>query len=155
MGGVIPFFGLMLMFLVISLAIFMALSYRTDIMRQKLKNYPETLYEIWEEEDERGRGKISEHDMSLRDQNVWSHTHRMYLIGFNSIRYPWFIPKDFPRDALKKPDREKFLKFIDDINPKLAFASWERITFFLLNVLYPPISKQYHMWLRKRKFGLL
>jgi hypothetical protein len=41
----------------------------------------------------------------------------MYLIGFNSVKYPWFIAKDFPRDALSKADREKFLRFIDDYNP--------------------------------------
>jgi hypothetical protein len=40
----------------------------------------------------------------------------MYIIGSNTIRYPWFIPKDFPRDALKKQDREKLIKFIDEHN---------------------------------------
>ena len=52
---------------------------------------------------------ISSDDMSLKDSNIWSHTHRMYLIGYNSIKFPWFIAKDFPRDALKKVDRETFL----------------------------------------------
>jgi len=57
----------------------------------------------------------------MNDDCIWAHTHRMYLIGGNSHSQTksWFIPKDFPRDALKKPEREKFLKFIDEENPKL------------------------------------
>mmetsp|Transcript_41110 Transcript_41110/g.62469 ORF Transcript_41110/g.62469 Transcript_41110/m.62469 type:complete len:409 (+) Transcript_41110:2758-3984(+) len=139
----------------ISLFIFIALTYRSGAMRNKLKSYPETLYQIWEENDESGRGKITENDLTLRDSNVWSHTHRMYLIGFNSIRYPWFIPKDFPRDALKKQDRDKFLKFIDDINPKLKYSLLEKWAFVFFNVFYPPLSKTFHFYLRKKKFEVL
>jgi hypothetical protein len=62
---------------------------------------------------------ISQVDMSLKDSNIWSHTHRMYLIGYNSIKFPWFIAKDFPRDALKKEDKERLLELIDEQNLKL------------------------------------
>jgi hypothetical protein len=60
---------------------------------------------------------VTEEDLSMRDGAIWCHSHRMYLIGFNSNRFPWFIPKDFPRDALKKQDREKLIQFIDEFNP--------------------------------------
>jgi hypothetical protein len=43
----------------------------------------------------------------------------MYLIGQNSIGFPWIIPTDFPKNALKKEDREKLVKFIDEENVKL------------------------------------
>lgn len=49
----------------------------------------------------------------MNDDCVWSHTHRMYLIGSNTIGYPFFIPKDFPKDALRRADRDKFIQFIN------------------------------------------
>jgi hypothetical protein len=76
----------------------------------------------------------------------------MYLIGFNSIRYPWFIPKDFPRDALKKQDREKLLTFIEDYNEKLKFTPLERFFFVLTKILYAPLAKSVHLQMRKKKF---
>jgi len=36
----------------------------------------------------------------------------MYLIGENSIDFPWYMPKDFPQDALTGDQKENFLKFI-------------------------------------------
>jgi hypothetical protein len=79
----------------------------------------------------------------------------MYLIGFNAIKYPWFIPKDFPRDALKKQDREKLLNFIDDYNDKLKFTFCEKWIFILVKALYAPLAKAVHFQIRKRKFGQL
>jgi hypothetical protein len=95
---------------------------------------------------------ISSDDMSLKDSNIWSHSHRMYLIGYNSIKFPWFIAKDFPRDALKKADRENFLKFIDEQNPKLKFSALEKWSFVFIKLFYAPAAKAYHLRLRRNKF---
>ena len=103
----------------------------------------------WEEEDVTKRGMSSETDFSFKDDNVWSHTYRMYLLGYNSISYPWFIPKDFPRDSLRKQDREKFLKFIDEYNDKMRFSFSERITFVLTRIFFPPLAKFVHTYMRK------
>ena len=65
----------------------------------------------------------------------------MYLIGCNSVKYPWFIPKDFPRDALSKADREKFLRFIDDYNPQFRWTFFEKWSFVALKILYRPFAK--------------
>ena len=116
---------------------------------------PESIFKTWENNDESNRGKTSEEDFSLRDANIWGHTHRMYLIGYNSAGFPWFIPKDFPRDALKKGDREKFLKFIDAFNPKLRWTWVERLGFAACKLIYPPLAKSAHTWVRKRKFNIL
>jgi hypothetical protein len=48
----------------------------------------------------------------MRDSDIWSHTHRMYLIGENSISYPWFMTKDFPANALTELGKERMLRFI-------------------------------------------
>jgi hypothetical protein len=87
------------------------LSHRSQLISDELKDLPETLYMMWEN-DYNGpnfRGNTELNEFGMNDDCVWSHTHRMYLIGQNNIRFPWFIPKDFPRDALKKQDREKLL----------------------------------------------
>lgn len=110
-------------FIFISLIIFYGLSRKATDINDKIKSHPWTLYQVWEDKDESQRGITSETDHKLKDCHIWSHTHRMYLIGNNSIRYPWFIPKDFPRDALKKQDRETFINFIDDYNEKLKFTN--------------------------------
>lgn len=120
-----------------------------------MKDLRDSLYEAWDERDEGGRGKTDETDFSLKDQTIWCHTHRMYFIGFNSIRFPWFIPKDFPRDALKKQDREKLVKFIDEYNQTLKFNLIEKYMFIAIKILYPPIAKMMHQNLRKKKFVAL
>lgn len=91
----------------------------------------------------------------MKDAAVWSHQHRMYLIGSNSISFPWFIPKDFPKDALSRKDRESFIKFIDSVNPKLKYTACQRFTFYLLSVLMPPAADAYHLSVRKAKFAML
>ena len=79
----------------------------------------------------------------------------MYLIGSNSIRFPWFIPKDFPRDALIKQDREKFIAFIEHFNAALKWNAWERCAFYLVKFFYFPMSKPVHAYLRRNKFKAL
>lgn len=79
----------------------------------------------------------------------------MYLIGYNSISFPWFMPKDFPRDSLKKVDRDKLCKFIDEFNPEMRFGFGERVAFVLVKLLFPPLAKQMHSYLRRKKFRAL
>jgi len=79
----------------------------------------------------------------------------MYLIGFNTIHFPWFIPKDFPRDALKKADREKLVRFIDDYNQDIQYKFWEKIVFVLSKLIYPPLAKAIHYRLRRNRFSKL
>ena len=67
LGGVIPFFGLLGIFLLLSLLIFSMLSYRSQVILENMKELRESLYEVWENEDERGRGKVEENDLLLAD----------------------------------------------------------------------------------------
>jgi hypothetical protein len=39
-------------------------------------------------------------NLGMKDSDIWSHTARMYLIGENSISFPWYIPRDFPSRCL-------------------------------------------------------
>ena len=56
--------------------------------------------------------EASRGNLGMQDSDIWSHSHRMYLIGENSINYPWFITKDFPLNALEPADKDKFLHFL-------------------------------------------
>jgi len=50
LGGVIPFFALLGLFLIFSLILFSMLSYRSQQIGEELKDLPETLYYLWEED---------------------------------------------------------------------------------------------------------
>lgn len=66
-GGAIPFFVLMSIFLVVSLLMFGMLSHKSTVIQSTLKDLPETIYQVWEDEDEYGRGKTLENDFGLID----------------------------------------------------------------------------------------
>lgn len=44
--------------------------------------------------------EIDDSNLAMQDSDIYSHAYRMYLIGENSITFPWFITKDFPNRAL-------------------------------------------------------
>jgi hypothetical protein len=52
MGGAIPFFSLLLIYLFMSLLMFALLTWRAGVTKETLKDLPETIYEVWEENDE-------------------------------------------------------------------------------------------------------
>ena len=57
---------------------------------------------------------VDPRNLAMRDEDIWSHTHRTYLLGDNSIKFPWFIPKDFPNRALNPDDQTKLLSLINE-----------------------------------------
>jgi len=57
-------------------------------------------------------GLVEKDSLNFKDCDIWTHTHRMYLIGENSISFPWYITKDFPNDALNEVNKDRFLYFI-------------------------------------------
>lgn len=48
-------------------------------------------------------------NLAMRDEDIWSHSHRMYLLGDNSVKFPWFVSKDFPFNSLDTEDQDKLL----------------------------------------------
>ena len=62
LGGMIPFFALLGLFLIISLIIFSMLTYRAQQMNEETKDQPEMLYYVWEDDynaDVNMRGRTS------------------------------------------------------------------------------------------------
>ena len=50
--------------------------------------------------------------MHIRDCEIWGHTHRMYLLGTGSCKYPWQVPMDIPESSLHKVTMSRFLSFV-------------------------------------------
>ena len=101
----------------------------------------DNIYQVWEERDESQKDRPDEKNFSLNDKTIWCHTYRMYLIGQNDdIRFPWSIPKDFPKDALNNLDKDRFLKFIDSYNGKFKPSIINIVLNRVMTVLYPPVA---------------
>ena len=99
---------------------------------------------------------ISENESSigLVDSDIASHTHRMYLIGENSIHFPWFIPKDFPCKALGPDLQESFFKLVQT-QDYLDWTSCQKIAYLLTRIFFPPLANQVHRSFRRRHFEQL
>lgn len=77
----------------------------------------------------------------------------MYLIGENSAKFPWSIPKDFPKNALSDENMKKFISFIDSYNEEFKFTKVEKLIFIMIRILLPGLGKLGHYFIRKAKFA--
>jgi hypothetical protein len=101
----------------------------------------DNIYQAWEERDESQKDRPDEKDFSLNDKTIWCHTYRTYLIGQNDDnRFLWQIPKDFPKDALSKQDKDRFLKFIDSYNTEFKPSFVEVLIKRVISIIYPPLA---------------
>lgn len=91
----------------------------------------------------------------MNDSDIWSHSHRMYLIGENSISFPWYIPKDFPNKALGPADKERLIKFIKTKQLVLDWSDWEKNVYYLFRIFFPPLASVIHQNFRRKHFNAL
>jgi hypothetical protein len=110
-----------------------------------------TLYSEWKNHDQAARGvdPPTAKSFDLRDKEIFHHTDRMYLIGNNSIRNPWIIPKDFPRAALTEEDRDTFIQLIGKINESMKWTSIETYVYIFISIVMSPLGKEWHYLIRK------
>ena len=90
------------LFCLFSLVLWIIISLRSNCIKARTKDLYSTVYDgvlfsdasasTFADDTNTVIGPTSLH---MRDSDIWSHTHRMYLIGENSIHFPWFMPKDF------------------------------------------------------------
>ena len=57
---------------------------------------------------------LGSNELQMRDEEIWCHEHRMYLIGDNSINFPWYLSNDFTARSLEPEDRSKLMDFVND-----------------------------------------
>ena len=79
----------------------------------------------------------------------------MYLIGENSINFPWYIPKDFPNRALEGENKEKFLTYLKRKQILLDWTESEKNVFYLMNIFFPPLASWLHNYIRNIHFKAL
>ena len=62
------------------------------------------------------RNLVSPRKLAMRDEDIWSHTHRMYLLGDNSIKFPWYLPKPtgYSEQVLDDEDMKKLKTIIKE-----------------------------------------
>ena len=80
-------------------------------------------------------------NLQMQDSDIWSHSHRMYLIGENSISFPWYVPRDFPARALSHENKDKLIRMIK--NRQEECVNWtglQKDSYLITRVLCPPIS---------------
>jgi hypothetical protein len=80
----------------------------------------------------------------MKDSELWSHYHRLYLIGDNSIYFPWYIAKDFPNKSLDAENREKLLNFIKTKQGVMDWSKCEKFNMTLIRFLFPPLAGWLH-----------
>lgn len=76
----------------------------------------------------------------------------MYLIGENSINYPWYMPKDFPSDSLAEVPKDRFLYFVKKEQWTMDWSTLQRQTYYLFRVLFPYAAEYIHRSTRRRHF---
>ena len=94
-------------------------------------------------------------NLKMNDSDIWSHSHRMYLIGENSINYPWYVPKDFPSRALNPENKDKLIRFVKSRQNCLDWTGLQKDTYILTRIMCPPISNLIHRCFRKKHFDTL
>ena len=67
---------------------------------------------------------LGETNLNLKDIDILNHNYRMYLIGENSISFPWYMPKDFPNDVLDEIPKDRLLQFIKREQWTMDWSAW-------------------------------
>jgi len=115
-------------FFLLSLILWIIIALRSKCIRLSTKDYYSNVYDgvlfaDSEYVEDYNEGVIGPDSLHMRDSDIWSHTHRMYLIGENSVSYPWYLTKDFPNNALNELSKERLLRFI---NKEQWTLDWSR-----------------------------
>lgn len=105
-----------------------------------------------EEEDQNTETIIGKGNLQMQDSDIWAHAYRMYLIGDNSIHYPWYISKDFPSRSLAEGAKEKFLNFIDKEQWTIDWTGVQKSVYHLFRMFMPYVSEEVQRALRRKHF---
>ena len=143
-------------FLANSLFVFILIFLRSQCLRRLKVNTYETVYNdvlftSSPQYDAEGQ-LVGESDLHMRDSDIWSHSYRMYFIGQNSISFPWFIPQNFPNDALHQSDKERLLQFISRDQWTLDWTICQRQIYYFIRILFPYMSDWFHRIIRRKHF---
>jgi len=92
-------------------------------------------------------------DVELKDANMYYHLHRIYLIGDNTITFPWGLPEDFPSGRVFKEDEARIMdQVIDQHQEEFQWTKPQTLTYLLFRFLYPPFAAVYHKKIRSQHY---
>lgn len=121
------------------------------------KSFRSTVYDgvLFNSEAENDHSELmaGPRNLEMHDSDIWSHSHRMYLIGENSINFPWYMPKDFPSRALSPENKDKLIRFIKSRQDILNWTSLQKDTYLVSRVLCPPLANLLHRCFRRKHFN--
>lgn len=103
---------------------------------------------------------VSRGALHLRDSDVTAHVHRTYLIGDNSVDFPWYMPKDFPSGSLLDTDQLRLLHMIKNEQSGLDWTFFQRSSLAFVRLFAPYLSgctarafrRRHFTWLSERIF---
>lgn len=148
-------------FLGMILILWITLTAHSKSIRRKKANFNKVIYDgvLFTENDdvevEVNDSIVTPKTMGIKDSDIWSHTARMYLIGENSISFPWYMPKDFPARSLDPHNKEKLLRFIKERQRCLDWTPIQRDSYILFRLVYPPLANLIHRCFRRKHFTAL
>lgn len=120
--------GIMSFFLVLTLLLWITLTIHSQAIQRKHKEFNSKVYDgvlfNSDADEDATEGFTGRRHLSMLDSDIYSHTHRMYLIGENSVSFPWYIPKDFPNRALDPENKDKMIRFVKS---KQAVLDWTEL----------------------------
>jgi hypothetical protein len=150
------------MTLALSLVIVILILARSKCIRRAFKNEYDGVYDgvlfkdtNSEQVDEDDEGYVGPASLHMRDSDIWSHTHRMYFIGENSISYPWFITKDFPTNALSISCQQNLLRMIKSEQHVADWTKCQSFTYSTMRLLFPYLAELVHKAYRRSHFKAL
>ena len=158
-GGVMSALSIFAIFLTLVLLMWISLIIQSKLKGYGLSEFNSKVYDgvLFNSEIDLSPEEnfVSPRKLGMKDEDIWSHTHRMYLLGDNSIKFPWFLPKDFPNRALDPEDQEKLITMIGDKQSIIDWSSGKKDLYFLSRVFCPPVADMIHRCFRKRHFNAL
>ena len=59
----------------------------------------------------------------MQDEDIWCHSYRTYLLGENSMKFSWYLPKDFPARVLDQSDADRLCELVEDSQSQIGWTS--------------------------------
>jgi hypothetical protein len=143
-------------FLLITFAVWMGLLVASSANQKAFGDFNSTLYDSvllgTSGLDLDADQILGKSQLAMQDSDIYSHTHRMYLIGDNSVEFPWYIAKDFPSNSLNEENMDRLMNLIKNDQWTLDWSSLAKQTTRLIRLFFPYLSDWTARAFRRRHF---
>ena len=159
LGGTVSSLVVFAGFFIVVLFIWIILIAHSQWILRADKSFRSTVYDgvlfTSDAEADPAEALVGPRNLRMQDSDIWSHAHRMYLLGENSVHFPWYVPKDFPARALNPENKDKLIRFAKSRQDVLSWTGLQKDTYVLSRIFCPPLSNLIHRCFRKRHFTAL